>query len=79
MQAEALMIVVTNTQTDKDQILFFLSFDNAMKCWKEHDKVDYLQVSGIKPVTILDFEEFFEDKEELEKTFDEDNVLRFSK
>lgn len=79
MQAEALMIVVTDTQTDKDSMLFFLNFDNAMKCWKEQDAVPHYQVSGIRPVTILDFEEFFNDTEELEKTYDEGNVLRFSK
>lgn len=79
MQAEALMIATNDTNTDKDEFYLFLSFDNAMKTWKELNKVPTLIVSGIKPMTILDFEEFFNDTEELEKTYDADNVLRFSK
>lgn len=79
MQAEALLIVVTDTKVDKDYFYLYLNFDNAMKAWKEMNGVEHYQVSGIKPVTIMDFEEFFEDKEELEKMYDGAQVIRFSK
>lgn len=80
MQAEALLIVVTDTKVDKDYVYLYLNFDNAMKAWKEMNGVEHYQVSGIKPVTIMDFEEFFDDKEEMVKMYgDTAEIIRFTK
>lgn len=79
MQAEIFFITVTDTTLDKDYHYVFLSFDNAMKCWKEQNSVDTNIVSGIRPMTLLDFEEFFEDKEAPKEMFGTDNVIRIKK
>lgn len=80
MQAEALLICATDTETDKDYLHLYLSFDNAMRAWKDLNTHNNVQVSGIKPVTIMDFEEFFDDKEEMVKMYgDTAEIIRFTK
>lgn len=79
MQAEALLVVVTNTKVDKDYTYLYLNFDNAMKAWKDMMAIEHYHVSGIRPVSIMDFEEFFDDKEEMEKVYEGAEVIRFSK
>ena len=39
MQAEALLIVVTDTKVDKDYVYLYLNFDNAMKASTEMNGV----------------------------------------
>ena len=80
MQAESLLICATDTANDKDYLYLYLCFDNAMKAWKDLHNKENLQVSGIKPVMIMDFEEFFDDKEEMVKMYGETaEIIRFTK
>ena len=79
MQCQLYGFAVQDNETGREDMYVYLGLERAMENLLKIKNNPGFDVTGLQPIMLMDFEEWFADKEAVEKFNPEGKVVKFGK